>query len=141
MKRTILSSLLFLVPAYRAAFVHRAAGDWLMFSLAMVVSAVNHAHSFHPDAARRALFRRLDMAYMYTMGLVVGWQARSSFGYPDWLVLAVAAGVYAVYCGTGTAPLEGYTEAQRRTHVVFHVVAITALTFARTPAGHLKTLF
>jgi hypothetical protein len=137
MKRTIVSSLLFLVPAYRAAFVHCAAGDWLMFSLATVISAVNHAHCFHPDAARRAIFRRLDMAYMYTMGLVVGWQAHSSFGYPAWAVLAVAAGVYAVYCGTGFAPLEMYTEAQRKTHVVFHVVAITAITVARTPLQQL----
>jgi hypothetical protein len=133
MKRTVLSSLLFLVPAYRAAFVHRAVGDWLMFSVAMVLSAVNHAHSFHPHAARRALFRNLDVAYMYTMGTVVGWQAHAVYGYPLWAVLATAAGVYAVYRGTGLAPLEHYTEAQKRIHVLFHFVAIAALTVARTP--------
>jgi hypothetical protein len=30
-----------------------------------------------------------------------------------------------------------YTEAQRKTHVVFHVVAITAITVARTPLQQL----
>jgi hypothetical protein len=142
MRKTIFSSLFLLVPAYRAAFVFHHSGDWLMFTLAMFISAVNHAHINHPETDRRMLFRRMDDASMSTMAVVVGWQAFWTFGYPAWASMAAAAlGVYAVYWRrTWGKPLEFYSEAEDMAHVACHLLAIVAITAARTPFVDLKKI-
>lgn len=76
----------------------------------------------------------LDIIYMVGMASRVTWQAHSVYGYPVWAVGLAVVATYAAYRRTGKAPFEGYTEAHKNAHVVFHGVAIGAITLARTDA-------
>jgi len=131
MKRTITSSLLFLLPIYRSAFVYGSPGDWFMFTIAMCASLANHSHVHHPDAGRRRLFQILDVAYMHMMGAVLVCDAYLFYGHSALTIGSAAGLVYVVYCGLGSAPMEEYPAWRRWWHVAFHHVAIATITASR----------
>lgn len=135
MKRTILSSLLFLYPI-NVSYKYR---DHLMLnlnSLGMAISLINHSHSFHGDDTRRKIFSIIDQKYMIFFGLFVSYKCLSKN--PNFYCFLRVSGnmllisyVY-FYLLEGykqkSRSLEFYTERQKYLHMLLHFIAIIGLT-------------
>ena len=137
MKRTILSSLLFLYPI-NVAYKYR---DHLMLnmnSLGMAISLINHSHTFHPDNRRRKIFSFIDQKYMILFGLFVSYRcikkSPNIFCILRVLInLGLISYVY-FYLLEGykqkERSVESYTEKQKYLHTLLHFIAIVGLTKA-----------
>lgn len=137
MKRTILSSLLFLYPI-NVSYKYR---DRLMLNLntiGMAVSLINHSHSFHPDNSRRKLFSIIDQKYMIFFGLLVSYKCLRKNPNP-YCFLRVLGNMFLIsyiyfYLLEGykqkSRAVESYTEKQKYLHMLLHFVAIVGLTNA-----------
>ena len=137
MKRTILSSLLFLYPI-NVGYKNR---DHLMLnmnSLGMAISLVNHSHTFHSDNTRRKIFSFIDQKYMIMFGLFVSYRClRKS---PNiYCIMRVLGNIIIIsyiyfYLLEGykqkERAVESYTENQKYLHMLLHFTAIVGLTKA-----------
>ena len=137
MKRTILSSLLFLYPI-NISYKYR---DHLMLNLntlGMAISLINHSHSFHPDDTRRKLFGMIDQKYMIFFGLFVSYKCLKKN--PNfYCFLRISRNILLIsyiyfYLLEGykqkSRSLESYTEKQKYLHMFLHFIAIIGLTCA-----------
>ncbi len=135
MKRTILSSLLFLYPIN----VSYKYNDLLMLnmnSIGMAISLINHSHSYHNDNLRRKIFSTIDQKYMIFFGLFVSYKCISKtpsfscflrvFGN-----LVLISYIY-FYLLEGykqkERAVESYNEKQKNLHVLLHFISIIGLT-------------
>lgn len=136
MKRTILSSLLFLYPINCAFHAH---DQWMLnlCALAMAASLVNHSHTFHGDRYRRTLFGWIDEKVM--MGMVGYVVTNCLLSSPTWECVTWVGGVCTFVATTyfgllrglskDGRPIEEYTEWQRNVHfLLLHVVGIVGMT-------------
>ena len=137
MKRTILSSLLFIYPI-NISYRYR---DHLMLnlnSLGMAISLINHSHSFHKDEFRRKIFSVIDQKYMIFLGLFVSYRCLNKN--PNFsCFLRVFGNMFLIsyiyfYLLEGykqkSRALESYTENQKYIHMLLHFIAIIGLTNA-----------
>ena len=137
MKRTILSSLLFIYPI-NVSYKYR---DHLMLNLntlGMAISLINHSHSFHPDNTRRKLFSMIDQKYMIFFGLFVSYKCLSKS--PNiYSFLRVGGNMLFIsyiylYLLEGykqkSRSVESYNQKQKFLHMLLHFVAIIGLTDA-----------
>jgi hypothetical protein len=135
MKRTILSSLLFLYPI-NVSYKYR---DHLMLNLntlGMAISLINHSHSFHRDDTRRKIFSTIDQKYMIFFGLYISYKCIKKS--PDLhCFLRVFVNIFLIsyiyfYLLDGykqkSRALESYNEKQKYLHMLLHFTAIIGLT-------------
>lgn len=137
MKRTILSSLLFIYPI-NVSYKHR---DHLMLNLntlGMAISLINHSHTFHPDDMRRKIFGMIDQKYMMLFGLFVSYRCLKKspnlycfirvFG--NMLLISYIYFYLLEGYKQKTRAVESYKEKQKYFHVLLHFFAIIGLTDA-----------
>jgi hypothetical protein len=133
MKRTILSSLLFLYPI-NVSYKYR---DQFMLNinlLAMAISLINHSHSFHPDNYRRELFGSIDQKYMVVFCLFLSYKCliNNIQSIRDLsIIFSIIFYIYFYLLGGykyDKRMIENYKEKQRYYHVIFHFVSIILLT-------------
>jgi len=137
MKRTILSSLLFLYPI-NVAYKYRDQLMLNMNSLGMAISLINHSHTFHTDDKRRKIFSFIDQKYMIIFGLFVSYRClrRSPDIYCMIRVLGNLGIVSYIYFyllegyKQKERAVESYTERQKYLHMLLHFMAIVGLTRA-----------
>lgn len=137
MKRTILSSLLFLYPI-NVAYQYRDKLMLNMNTIGMAISLINHSHTFHPDNNRRKLFSFIDQKYMIIFGIFVSYRCLKKSH--DMHCLLRVLGNLGLVCYLYFYILEGYkqkeravekyTEKQKYFHMLLHFIAIVGLTRA-----------
>lgn len=135
MKRTILSSLLFLYPI-NVSYKYRDQLMLNMNSIGMAISLINHSHSFHKDNFRRKLFGSIDQKYMIFLSLFVCYRClRKSpniYCFSRILLNLFVISYLYFYLLDGykqkERALESYTEKQKYLHMVLHFFAIVGLT-------------
>lgn len=127
MIRTIFSSFYFLLPIY-CSFLYRDLLGLLMFTIGMGVSIANHSHTFHHLLFRRKLFMKIDIYYMYALGIYV---SIDSFLYDVFITSFIVLLNAIIFLNLGNDRIEYYTEKEKRIHVLFHLVGISSLTFFR----------
>lgn len=135
MKRTILSSLLFLYPI-NTAFQNRDRFMLNMNSIALAASVINHSHTFHNDHFRRALFGYIDEKFMMLFTGTVAYNCLKKtptfncflhvFGVVGTLII-IYFYVLKGYRRQERA-MENYNEFQKYMHMVMHFVGIVGLT-------------
>ncbi len=135
MKRTILSSLLFLYPI-NVSYNYRDKLMLNMNSLGMAISLINHSHSFHQDNIRRRIFSFIDQKYMIFFGLFVSYRCLRKT--PNlYCFLRVFFNIFLIsyiylYLLDGykqkSRSIESYTEKQKYLHMLLHFIAILGLT-------------
>jgi hypothetical protein len=137
MKRTILSSLLFLYPI-NLSYKYR---DHLMLnmnSIGMAISLINHSHSFHKDSFRRRLFSFIDQKYMISFVFFVVYRClkKSPNIYCFMRVLSNFFAIFYLYFyllegyKQKERSIESYTEKQKYLHMLLHFSAIVGMTRA-----------
>jgi hypothetical protein len=137
MKRTLLSSLLFLYPI-NVAF---GQNDRLMMNLntaGLAISLTNHAHSYHPDDFRRSLFGLIDQKFMMVFSALVSYRCvKKSPTFECFLRVGgntVLLFLIYFYLLEGYKQkhraVESYTESQKYIHMLMHFVGIVGLTRA-----------
>lgn len=137
MKRTILTSLLFLYPI-NISYKYR---DHLMLNMntiGMAISLINHSHSFHTDNFRRKLFSMIDQKYMILFSLFVTYRClyKSPSFYSFMRVFGNMGIIFYIYFylldgrKQKERMLETYTETQKNLHMLLHYTAIIGLTDA-----------
>lgn len=135
MKRTILSSLLFLYPI-NVAFRHRDRLMLNMNSLALAASVINHSHTFHDDRFRRALFGFVDEKFMMILTATVTYKClKKTPTLQCFLHVSGNVGLLMIiyfYVLKGYTrqerSIENYNEFQKYMHMVMHLVGIVGLT-------------
>lgn len=135
MKRTILSSLLFLYPV-NVAFHHRDRFMLNMNSAALAVSVINHSHTFHNDRFRRALFGCVDEKLMMVLTGIVAYNClKKTPTFKCFLhVFGVVGTLIFIYFYVlkgyrrEERSIENYNEFQKYMHMVMHFVGIVGLT-------------
>ena len=96
-----------------------------MFTIGMGISIANHSHTYHHLAFRRKLFMKIDIYYMYALGTYITYE--SGLDFINGLIILLNA---LIFLNLGDA-IEFYTEKQKMTHVLFHIVGISSLTYFR----------
>jgi|Laugresu1bdmlbsd_1035121.scaffolds.fasta_scaffold05349_3 hypothetical protein len=137
MKRTILTSLLFLYPI-NISYKYRDLLMLNMNTLGMAISLINHSHSFHGDNFRRRLFGFIDQKYMMFFGLFVSYRClyKSPSIYTFIRVFGNMAIIFYIYFyllegrKQKERSIESYTESQKNIHMLLHFFAIVGLTQA-----------
>jgi len=137
MKRTILTSLLFLYPI-NVSYKNRDLLMLNMNSLGMAISLINHSHSFHCDNFRRELFGLIDQKYMIFFSLFVSYRClhRSPSIYSFTRVLGNLGLISYIYFylldgrKQKERMLQLYTEKQKYLHMLLHFISIIGLTNA-----------
>jgi hypothetical protein len=133
MKRTILSSLLFLYPI-NVCYKYRDQLFLNMSCLAMAVSLINHSHTFHHCEHRRKVFGSIDQKYMIFFSLFLSYRCiRKS---PEsifelFFKFLVIFYIYFYLLGGykyDKRMIENYNENQRNYHMLFHFFSIIGLT-------------
>lgn len=135
MKRTILTSLLFLYPI-NVSYKYRDLLMLNMNSLGMAISLINHSHTFHSNELRRKLFGIIDQKYMIFFSLFVSYRCLTKSPNIHCFMrvfsnIAIISYIY-FYLLEGykqkERALENYTEKQKYIHMILHFVAIIGLT-------------
>lgn len=137
MKRTILSSLLFLCPI-NLAYRKRDVLMLNMNSLGMAISLINHSHSFHSDSNRRKIFSFIDQKYMIFFGLFVSYRcikkSPNIYCFLRVFINMLLISYIYLYLLEGykqrERSMENYNEKQKNLHVLLHFIAIVGLTRA-----------
>lgn len=133
MKRTILSSLLFLYPI-NVSYKYR---DKLMLNLnvlGMAISLINHSHIHHPDEFRRKLFGYIDQNYMIFFSIFLSYRCLNKSPKSFINLLFNFLGICYIYFYLLDAHeydirrMEKYNEKQKYLHMLLHFVAIVGLT-------------
>jgi hypothetical protein len=135
MKRTILTSLLFLYPI-NISYEYRDKLMLNMNTLAMAISLINHSHSFHNDNFRRKLFGLIDQKYMIFLSLFVSYRClnKSPSIYSFLRVFGNLGLIFYIYFyllegrKQRERMLETYTEKQKYIHMLLHFISIIGLT-------------
>ncbi len=137
MKRTILTSLLFLYPI-NVSYKYRDLLMLNMNSIGMAVSLINHSHSFHSDNFRRKLFGIIDQKYMMFFALFVSYKCLKKT--PTLECFLRVFGNLGLVCYIFFYLLDGYkqkdrtvetyTEKQKYIHMMLHFIAIVGFTRA-----------
>ncbi len=125
MKRTILSSFMFLYPLNKAYQY----GDQLTMNLSAIglgLSIANHSHAWHPDQFRRKLFKYIDIIYMHAFVARTVYNSLTSLQCITSSTLVLMSTIN-TFLKLGTEDFEYYTENQKLLHAFFHVYAITSL--------------
>lgn len=146
MKRTILTSLLFLYPI-NVSYEHRDKLMLNMNSLGMAISLINHSHSFHSDNFRRRFFGFIDQKYMIFFSLFVSYRClqKSPNIYSFLRVLGNLGLISYIYFyllegrKQRERMLETYTDKQKYLHMLLHFIGIVGFTDAYKKY-YLKTL-
>lgn len=137
MKRTILTSLLFLYPI-NISYYYRDKLMLNMNTLGMAISLINHSHSFHTDNFRRKLFGLIDQKYMIFFSLFVSYRCLQKSPHIYCIIrllsnLGLISYIY-FYLLEGRKQkermLESYTEKQKYFHMLLHFIGIIGLTEA-----------
>lgn len=135
MKRTILSSLLFLYPI-NVSYKYRDLLMLNMNSLGMAISLINHSHSFHQDSKRRKIFSFIDQKYMFLFVLLIFYRClkKSPTIYCFirlFINILIILYIY-LYLLEGykqkERSLESYNEKQIYLHMLLHFISIIGLT-------------
>ena len=131
MKRTILSSFLFLYPL-GIAHHHHDTPIVYASSLGLAFSVINHSHVHHPDTTRRTLFGIVDACYMSSLPIYLVYRC---FTYTPrfltylwgFMYFSMVVAWYMLFLGGRTyhiRKMENYSSAQKWGHVVFHIIGI-----------------
>lgn len=125
MKRTILSSFLFLYPTH-LAYQRRDTAVMYLSIIGMSLSLINHSHSYHPDNVWRKLFGWLDSIYMSCVPFyLITISYHSSMHSLLYITALMAWFVYVLDGRKGNyRQSESYSPVQRWCHVIFHVCGI-----------------
>lgn len=135
MKRTILTSLLFLYPINVAHSRH----DRLMLNAnaaAMAASLINHSHTFHPCHVRRRLFGWIDEKLMIYFISFIAWRCLKKSQTVECAVnvggiLGTLVFIYFVLLRgyrREERSMEMYAEWQKYVHMGMHFIGIVGLT-------------
>ena len=134
MRRTILSSYLFLIPINLGLKYN----DYLftnMNAIGMGLSICNHSHSFHTDKYRRKLFRKIDVMFMHLYGFYIiylslyTYKNKYIFAYNISMKLLI---IYLFFVRLQRKKyIEDYDGFEKWLHFLFHIISIfnSALTY------------
>lgn len=132
MRRTVLSSFLFIYPLNHA-YHYRDLWMVNLCAIAVGLSVANHSHTWHGNPERRKLFRQLDIAFMYFLLLYVIYPCFVCYGciVHTGMIVSIIAFIYFIMLGGKVKQIEDYNAWQKNGHVLFHVVSIVGLTKLR----------
>lgn len=134
MRRTILSSYLFLLPInlglkYNDYFFTN------INAIGMGLSICNHSHSFHTDKYRRKLFRKIDVLYMHFYGLYITYLSLYTYKNKYIFLYNISMKMLIIYLFfirlQKKKYIEEYDNYEKWLHCMFHIISIcnAALTY------------
>lgn len=127
MKRTILSSFMFLYPLNKA-YEYRDVATMNWSAIGLGLSVCNHSHSWHTDWFRIKLFQWTDVAYMHAFTLRTIYNSLTSIQCASQSVLIGALMILLYYYTLGDKSFEQYKSIHKNIHMGFHVFSIASLT-------------
>ncbi len=138
MKRTILSSMLFLYPINIA---YRNRDRWMLNLNVLTLSAslINHSHTFHGDRFRRYLFGWIDEKLVMFLTMNISLKCISKCPSRSCIlhigtIMGMITFIYFYLLGglkrDTERTIESYNECQKYAHMAMHVIGILGLTRA-----------
>lgn len=124
MKRTILTSFMFLYPLNKA-YEYRDVMTLNMSAIGLGLSVCNHSHSWHTDKFRRKLFQFIDVVYMHSFALRAMYNSIECTFQVSLIVIMMFTMYYKLL---GGKVFEKYTERDKNVHMLFHILSIYLLT-------------
>ena len=117
---------MFLYPLNKAfEFRDSATMNWSAIGLAL--SVCNHSHAWHADKSRKTLFKWIDVLYMHAFTFKTLYNSLTSSQCVT-LSAFVSTLMSTLFKSLGDTEFEEYSEIQKNTHMLFHIVSITLLT-------------